>query len=102
MPAACVTPFVQCILTISVSVSSSGFDPASTRKACCGASAGEYNFDWRRMCGFAGTEACAEPSTYLSWDGIHMTQAAYRAMSRLIYHGKYLQPQILNFPEKYG
>jgi lysophospholipase L1-like esterase len=54
------------------------------------------------MCGFDGAAACAEPSTYLSWDGIHMTQAAYRAMSRLIYHGKYLQPQILSFPEKYG
>ena len=49
-----------------------------------------------------GAAACAEPSTYLSWDGIHMTQAAYRAMSRLVYHGKYLQPQILSFPEKYG
>jgi hypothetical protein len=80
----------------------SGFDAASTRKACCGGGGGEYNFDWWRMCGFDGAAACAEPSTYLSWDGIHMTQAAYRAMSRLIYHGKYLQPQILSFPEKYG
>ena len=61
---------------------------ASTRKACCGGGS-EYNFDWRRMRGFAGATACVEPAVYLSWDGIYMTQAAYRAMSRLIYHGKW-------------
>ncbi|CAD6335551.1 unnamed protein product [Miscanthus lutarioriparius] len=94
--------YFDSFLTLLHNASTLGFDPASTRKACCGAGAGEYNFDWRRMCGFDGAAACAEPSTYLSWDGIHMTQAAYRAMSRLIYHGKYLQPQILSFPEKYG
>lgn len=77
-----------------------GFDAASTRKACCGTGGGDYNFDWTRMCGMAGTAACTEPSKYVSWDGIHMTEAAYRAMSRLIYHGKYLEPQILNFPDK--
>ncbi|CAD6335637.1 unnamed protein product [Miscanthus lutarioriparius] len=94
--------YFDSFLTLLHNASTLGFDPASTRKACCGAGDGEYNFDWRRMCGFDGAAACAEPSTYLSWDGIHMTQAAYRAMSRLIYHGKYLQPQILSFPEKYG
>nr|BAK05927.1 predicted protein [Hordeum vulgare subsp. vulgare] len=76
-----------------------GFDADSTHKACCGAG-GKYNYDERQMCGVEGTVACADPSTYVSWDGIHMTQAAYKAMFRLIYHGRYLQPQILNFPEK--
>nr|ADQ08656.1 GDSL-lipase [Sorghum bicolor] len=94
--------YFDSFLTLLHNASLLGFDAASTRKACCGAGGGEYNFDWRRMCGFNGAAACAEPSTYLSWDGIHMTQAAYRAMSRLIYHGKYLHPQILSFPEKYG
>lgn len=94
--------YFDSFLALLHNASALGFDAASTRKACCGAGGGEYNFDWRRMCGFGGAAACAEPSTYLSWDGIHMTQAAYRAMSRLIYHGKYLQPQILSFPEKYG
>jgi phospholipase/lecithinase/hemolysin len=77
-----------------------GFDAASTRKACCGTGGGDYNFDRTRMCGMEGTAACTEPSKYVSWDGIHMTEAAYRAMYRLIYHGKYLEPQILNFPDK--
>ncbi|XP_048542448.1 acetylajmalan esterase-like [Triticum urartu] len=76
-----------------------GFDENSTHKACCGAG-GRYNYDLRLMCGVEGTAVCADPSAYVSWDGIHMTQAAYKAMSRLIYHGRYLQPQILSFPEE--
>ncbi|XP_020155128.1 acetylajmalan esterase [Aegilops tauschii subsp. strangulata] len=78
-----------------------GFDANSTHKACCGAG-GRYNYDLRLMCGVEGTAVCADPSAYVSWDGIHMTQAAYKAMSRLIYHGRYLQPQILSFREKNG
>ncbi|VAI91294.1 unnamed protein product [Triticum turgidum subsp. durum] len=78
-----------------------GFDENSTHTACCGAG-GRYNYDETRMCGVEGTAACADPSAYVSWDGIHMTQAAYKAMSRLIYHGRYLQPQILSFPENNG
>ncbi|KAM3193154.1 hypothetical protein ACQJBY_069996 [Aegilops geniculata] len=78
-----------------------GFDAGSTHKACCGAG-GKYNYDLRLMCGVEGTAVCTDPSAYVSWDGIHMTQAAYKAMSRLIYHGRYLQPQILSFPEKNG
>ncbi|XP_062232727.1 acetylajmalan esterase-like [Phragmites australis] len=94
--------YFNSFLALLQNASSLGFDAASTRKACCGAGGGDYNFDRRRMCGAEGATACAEPSTYVSWDGIHMTQAAYRAMSSLIYHGRYLEPQILNFPEKYG
>uniref|UniRef100_A0ACD5UH19 Uncharacterized protein n=1 Tax=Avena sativa TaxID=4498 RepID=A0ACD5UH19_AVESA len=78
-----------------------GFDASSTHKACCGAG-GKYNYDERRMCGAEGSTACADPSAYVSWDGIHMTQAAYKAMSRLIYNGRYLQPQILNFTQGNG
>ncbi|KQK17318.1 acetylajmalan esterase [Brachypodium distachyon] len=93
--------YYNSFFSILKSASSLGFDANSTRMACCGAG-GKYNYDERKMCGMEGTTACAEPSAYLSWDGIHMTQAAYKAMSRLIYHGRYLQPQILNFPEKKG
>ncbi|XP_006656415.1 acetylajmalan esterase-like [Oryza brachyantha] len=87
--------YFNSFLALLASADSLGFDASSARKACCGAG-GEYNYDWRRMCGAEGTAACAEPEKYVSWDGIHMTQAAYRAMSRLVYHGRYLQPQILN------
>ncbi|THU55644.1 hypothetical protein C4D60_Mb11t08740 [Musa balbisiana] len=58
-----------------------GFDEGSLHKACCGA--GEpYNFDINLMCGLPGTETCTEPSKYVSWDGIHLTQEAYRVMAQ--------------------
>ncbi|KAF0903872.1 hypothetical protein E2562_029959 [Oryza meyeriana var. granulata] len=91
--------YFNSFLTLLNTADELGFDASSVRKACCGAGAGEYNYDWRRMCGAEGTAACAEPEKYVSWDGIHMTQAAYRAMSRLVYHGRYLQPQVLNLEE---
>ncbi|KAF7103435.1 hypothetical protein CFC21_104425 [Triticum aestivum] len=93
--------YFNSFLSLLKGAPSLGFDENSTRTACCGAG-GRYNYDETRMCGVEGTAACADPSAYVSWDGIHMTQAAYKAMSRLIYHGRYLQPQILNFPENNG
>ncbi|KAL5200220.1 hypothetical protein ABZP36_021423 [Zizania latifolia] len=87
--------YFNSFLSLLSAAESLGFDASSARKACCGAG-GEYNYDRRRMCGAEGTAACAEPGKYVSWDGIHMTQAAYRAMSRLVYHGRYLQPPILD------
>lgn len=46
--------------------------------ACCGAGAGAYNFDMAAFCGAAGSTACADPSAYVSWDGVHFTEAANR------------------------
>uniref|UniRef100_N1R2Q5 GDSL esterase/lipase n=1 Tax=Aegilops tauschii TaxID=37682 RepID=N1R2Q5_AEGTA len=93
--------FVVAASHVCCSHGQGGFDEDSTHKACCGAG-GKYNYDVRRACGVEGAAVCADPSAYVSWDGIHMTQAAYKAMSRLIYHGRYLQPQILSFREKNG
>lgn len=45
--------------------------------ACCGGS-GAYNFNMTAFCGAAGTAACADPSEYVSWDGVHFTEAANR------------------------
>ncbi|XP_027102696.1 GDSL esterase/lipase At5g03980-like [Coffea arabica] len=47
------------------------------QKACCGVG-GLYNFNETRMCGFPGVKACRDPERYVSWDGIHLTQEAYR------------------------
>ncbi|KAE8797099.1 GDSL esterase/lipase [Hordeum vulgare] len=93
--------YFNSFLSLLKSAPALGFDVGSTHEACCGAG-GRYNYDERLMCGIEGTAVCADPSVYVSWDGIHMTQAAYKAMSRLIYHGRYLQPQILDFPENNG
>ncbi|XP_047331877.1 acetylajmalan esterase-like [Impatiens glandulifera] len=60
-----------------------GFKRETLVKACCGIG-GQYNFDLNRMCGSIGTTACPNPSTYISWDGVHLTQEAYRRISQII------------------
>ncbi|KAK6133048.1 hypothetical protein DH2020_033203 [Rehmannia glutinosa] len=55
-----------------------GFD---TQRACCG-SGGKYNFNMTRMCGADDhVSVCTDPHRYMSWDGIHLTQEAYKIMA---------------------
>uniref|UniRef100_N1R0R5 GDSL esterase/lipase n=1 Tax=Aegilops tauschii TaxID=37682 RepID=N1R0R5_AEGTA len=63
-----------------------GFGAAAATKACCGAGGGAYNFDMDRICGAPGTAVCARPEEHLSWDGVHLTQHAYKVMTELLYH----------------
>jgi phospholipase/lecithinase/hemolysin len=48
--------------------------------ACCGGR-GAYNFNMTAFCGAAGAAACADPSEYVSWDGVHFTEAANRRIA---------------------
>ncbi|KAG2303822.1 hypothetical protein Bca52824_032473 [Brassica carinata] len=59
--------------------------------ACCGFG-GPYNFTFGRKCGFKGVESCTDPSKYVCWDGVHMTEAAYRLMAEGILKGTYAIP----------
>ncbi|XP_060219140.1 acetylajmalan esterase-like isoform X2 [Lycium barbarum] len=58
-----------------------GLDKDSLQKACCGIG-GDYNFDMSKRCGDQGVPVCVDPSTYISWDGVHLTQAAYGWLAR--------------------
>ncbi|XP_049407221.1 acetylajmalan esterase-like [Solanum stenotomum] len=58
-----------------------GFDKNSLQKACCGTS-GKYNYNTSRTCGAPGVPVCVDPSTHISWDGIHLTQEAYKWLAR--------------------
>ncbi|GJM84478.1 hypothetical protein PR202_ga00152 [Eleusine coracana subsp. coracana] len=49
--------------------------------ACCGGGSGPYNFDAAAFCGSPGTAACADPSEFVSWDGVHFTEAANRRVA---------------------
>ncbi|KAG6479227.1 hypothetical protein ZIOFF_062689 [Zingiber officinale] len=60
-----------------------GFDKDSVHEACCGAG-GTYNFDIKLMCGLPGTSTCSDPTKYISWDGIHLTQEAYKTMAQAL------------------
>lgn len=57
-----------------------GFDATSLQKACCG-SGGDYNFNMMQLCGTQNITACPNPARFISWDGIHLSQEAYKLMA---------------------
>ncbi|KAG7598570.1 GDSL lipase/esterase [Arabidopsis suecica] len=59
--------------------------------ACCGIG-GPYNFNFTRKCGSVGVESCKDPSKYVGWDGVHMTEAAYKWIADGILKGPYAIP----------
>lgn len=60
-----------------------GFDQTSVLKSCCGIG-GSYNYDPSRGCGSVGVPVCPYPTKYIHWDGMHLTQEAYRRVSDII------------------
>ncbi|KAE8656268.1 putative pentatricopeptide repeat-containing protein [Hibiscus syriacus] len=61
-----------------------GFDPHTTDKACCG-----YNLGSNKMCGAPDVALCPNPDRYISWDGIHFTQKAYKFITGWFLHHIY-------------
>lgn len=43
-------------------------------------------------------ESLPDPSTHISWDGLHLTEAAYKFVAHHMLHGPYLlnRPYLLN------
>ncbi|XP_022998965.1 acetylajmalan esterase-like [Cucurbita maxima] len=62
-----------------------GFDETSLQKSCCGIG-GDYNFSLMKMCGVGGVSVCSNPDERVSWDGIHLTQNAYKFMAYWLIH----------------
>ncbi|KAF8698208.1 hypothetical protein HU200_035727 [Digitaria exilis] len=63
-------------------------------RACCGAGGGKYNYQNSARCGMAGASACSSPASSLSWDGIHLTEAAYKKIADGWVSGAYCHPAI--------
>jgi hypothetical protein len=69
-------------------------------RACCGYGGGTYNFDRDVYCGdskvvngeAATAGACADPQNYVSWDGIHATEAANSRIAYAVISGSYSYP----------
>ncbi|KAJ6972447.1 GDSL esterase/lipase [Populus alba x Populus x berolinensis] len=69
-------------------------------KACCGHGGGQYNFDPKAYCGntrvingsTVTASACGDPYKYVSWDGIHATEAANKLATIAILNGSYFDP----------
>ncbi|VFQ76011.1 unnamed protein product [Cuscuta campestris] len=61
-------------------------------KVCCGAGGGDLNFDPKALCGSAASSACKSPWKYISWDGIHFTDAMNEKLADLFFKGDYCDP----------
>ncbi|CAL4952348.1 unnamed protein product [Urochloa decumbens] len=66
-------------------------------RVCCGAGGqGSYNYNNGARCGTAGASTCGDPEKYLVWDGVHLTDAAYRSIAGGWLDGTYCSPGILH------
>ncbi|KAG2331153.1 hypothetical protein Bca52824_002333 [Brassica carinata] len=69
-------------------------------KACCGYGGRPYNFSQKLFCGTTKVignssvtaKACRDPQNYVSWDGIHATEAANRHILTAILDGSISYP----------
>lgn len=78
-------------------------DVTEPLKACCG-TGGYYNFNSKVTCGNTGvvglqyvnlTETyCSNPAGYLSWDGIHTSNAVNKAVATQLLSGNYITPAL--------
>ncbi|KAJ3671819.1 hypothetical protein LUZ60_007898 [Juncus effusus] len=73
--------YYEAFMNMLDQASALGFKEDSLLTACCGAG-GTYNYKSSLMCGSAGTSSCSNPDQYISWDGIHLTQAAYLVLAQ--------------------
>ncbi|OMO72711.1 Lipase, GDSL [Corchorus olitorius] len=73
------------------------YDPLTgftkTLKACCG-SGGPYNYNSSMECGDSSVKSCDDPSSYISWDGVHFTEATYRWVSKAVLQQLFTIPSI--------
>lgn len=63
-------------------------------KACCGCgeSGSPLNFNKHKLCGSPGATVCKDPSKYISWDGIHLTEAMYKHVTDLFLNQGFCKP----------
>ncbi|CAM0952434.1 unnamed protein product [Alopecurus aequalis] len=68
---------------------------ADALRACCGGG-GVYNWNATAVCGMPGVTACENPLKFVSWDGVHYTEATYQYIAKGWLHGPFADPPILN------
>ncbi|XVE51442.1 hypothetical protein DITRI_Ditri02bG0040800 [Diplodiscus trichospermus] len=64
----------------------------STLSACCGMG-GPYNFNLLVSCGILVKKSCNDPSSHVSWDGIHLTERSYRLIFEALLDGSSTIPR---------
>ncbi|RRT51876.1 hypothetical protein B296_00050843 [Ensete ventricosum] len=76
----------------SLELVAQGFETALM--TCCGYGGPPYNFNQRMGCGSFGSQVCPLGSKYISWDGVHYTEAANAIVASKILTTKYSKPNL--------
>ncbi|GLJ06708.1 hypothetical protein SUGI_0045820 [Cryptomeria japonica] len=82
--------YYNAALTIIKKPSSYGLQ-RDVLQTCCGAG-GPYKFDIQHLCGTPGSTTCHNSQQYFNWDGIHLTEAAYKQIASMFMDGKFTNP----------
>ncbi|KAL8228093.1 hypothetical protein R6Q57_015677 [Mikania cordata] len=61
-------------------------------KACCGGG-GPFGYNLSTQCADSSSSVCLEPDTYANWDGLHLTEAAYKIIYMSVFQGPYAIPR---------
>ncbi|GJN38106.1 hypothetical protein PR202_gb27118 [Eleusine coracana subsp. coracana] len=88
--------FYAPIMDFAVSPARYGFNGTDgVLSASCGGGGGKNNFDLAALCGMPGVSA-GDPSAHVSWDGVHLTEAANHFIADGWLRGPYAHPPILS------
>ncbi|XP_022736757.1 GDSL esterase/lipase At3g48460-like [Durio zibethinus] len=68
-------------------------------KACCG-TGDPYNFEVFNTCGNPSVTACSNPSEYINWDGVHLTEAMYKVVAGMFLNGNLSNPPFKSLLER--
>nr|GEZ50399.1 GDSL esterase/lipase At3g48460-like [Tanacetum cinerariifolium] len=55
------------------------------------------SFDPMNTCGAPGENSCKDPSRYMNWDGLHVTEGMSKVVSKLFLDGGFAQPPYLDY-----
>ncbi|XP_071706972.1 GDSL esterase/lipase At1g28570-like [Rutidosis leptorrhynchoides] len=61
-------------------------------KACCGGG-GPFNYNASIACAHSSSSVCVLPDTYANWDGLHLTEAAYKVIYKSLFGGPFTTPR---------